>query len=72
MYPQGVEYVRSGRYDQEMTEDIKKVQQDFINLNTVITSSGNLNTVLPEGYDGFKVTGYVDPWTELILKGGLD
>lgn len=72
LYPQGVEYVRSGRYDQEMTEDIKKVQQDFINLNTVITSSGNLNTVLPEGYDGFKVTGYVDPWTELILKGGLD
>lgn len=71
MYPQGVTYDRAGVFDDQMTEDVKECQQSFIDLYT--TESGDKKVVnLPEGYDGFKVTGYVDPWTELVLKGGLD
>lgn len=71
IYHQGVTYDRAGLFDDQMTEDIKKLQQSFIDLYT--TESGDEKVInFPEGYDGFKVTGYVDPWTELVIKGGLD
>lgn len=71
MYPSGIDYTRAGIYDDIMTEDVKKYQQDFLDkhLNKGTDSS---EIVLPEGFEGFKVTGYVDPWTEVVLKGGVD
>ena len=38
---------------------------DVVQYNT-----GNLN--LPDPFKAFKVTGYVDPWTEWIIKGGTE
>lgn len=72
IYPQGTDYKRAGHYDDQMVEDVRKAQQNFIDLYTVVNDEGQSVTTLPEGYEGFKVTGYVDPWTELVIKGGLD
>lgn len=39
--------------------------QDYIvDLQTRYLAAGQL----PQGFDDFKVTGYIDPWTELLLK----
>lgn len=31
-----------------------------------------VQTELPQQFENFKVTGYVDPWTEVVIKGGVD
>lgn len=64
IYPEGVSYNRAGVYDEKMLNDVKGVQRDFLSKY----SSGDL----PEGYMDFKVTGYVDPWTEVLFsrRGG--
>lgn len=73
LYPTGLESARlAGYYDKKMIEDVKQVQQSFIDLYTVLNNKGEEVLQLPEGYDGFKVTGYIDPWTEVIIKEGVD
>lgn len=58
-----------GIFTDSMTKKIEKIQQDFIDLHTV-DDGIKKDTSLPEGFEGFKVTGYVDPWTEMIIDGG--
>lgn len=48
---------RIGKFDEQMTLDIKRYQQDFIK-----------EVVRPDSYNNFKVTGYVDPWTERVIR----
>lgn len=72
MYPEGVEYQRSGVFDEKMKQEVLDVQRKFIETYTVTTLEGTQIITLPEGYDGFRVTGYIDPWTEVILKGGVE
>lgn len=83
MYPLGLPYTIAGRYTEVRNEnnqlvegcmmyDVAKAQQNFIDYYTITDRNGVSEVSLPEGYEGFKVTGYVDPWTELILKGGID
>ena len=64
IYPEGIGYDRAGKYDGQMIDDVSKVQSDFISSHT--NKDGVVS--LPEGFSGFKVTGYVDPWTELIIN----
>lgn len=54
---------RAGVYDDIMTRDIENYQKDF--LSKYKTPDGTYE--LPESFSGFKVTGYVDPWTERII-----
>lgn len=70
LYPEKLIYTRVGVYDEQMQQDVAKVQQDFINNCSTYNEDGTVTTALPEGYEGFKVTSYVDPWTELILQDG--
>lgn len=42
-------------------KEIEEIQSQFIKSHEI----------LPSGYEGFKVTGYFDPWTRLIVKGGV-
>lgn len=72
IYPEGVEYNRAGIFDDQMLQDVTTAQENFLRTYTTTSKDGTQQVVLPEGYDGFKVTGYVDPWTEFILKGGID
>lgn len=59
-----------GMFTPQMTKDIENVQKSFIDVHT--TEVGGIKTTtLPDGFDGFKVTGYVDPWTEMIIDGGV-
>lgn len=79
MYPLGLSYNKVGRFfDQEigangeiirnsMEDDIKEYQQAFIDR---YTTSGTFTP--PDGFTGFKVTGYVDPWTEWVIKVGVN
>lgn len=69
IYIPDIEYDRAGKYDSKMIDDVKKRQQNFLSVHT---SESTGEVVLPEGFEGFKVTGYVDPWTEVVLKGGID
>lgn len=76
MYPDKLSYSKVGKFFSadigangevirpSMEDDIKKIQQDFINKHT--SSKGVF--VPPEGFSNFKVTGYVDPWTEWVIK----
>lgn len=52
-------------YDKDLFNKILNVQRDFVKKY----SSDN---DYPSQYEGFKVTGYVDPWTEILLKGGAE
>lgn len=71
IYPAGIDYRRAGIFDKEMTDYVTESQEKFLEDYTI--DKGTSKEVhLPEGYEDFKVTGYVDPWTELILKGGVD
>lgn len=54
-----------GIFTKEMTDIVEKIQQSFIDLH--LDEEG---ASLPEGFEGFKVTGYVDPWTEILINGG--
>ncbi len=47
---------------------------DDVYVNDVININENLyeGVLLPEQYKDFKVTGYVDPWTEIIIKNGVE
>ena len=54
-------------YHDDFEKIISRIQSDFIALYTI-----NGEVSLPEQYKEFKVTGYVDPWTELIIKGGSE
>lgn len=79
MYPDGISFDKAGKFFEKtvdsvgntitnsMEQDVKLVQQTFIDNYSV---SGQFTP--PEGFSGFKVTGYVDPWTEWIIKGGLE
>lgn len=58
-----------GIFTEEMTLLVEKIQQSFIDLHTV-DDGASKEISLPEGFEGFKVTGYVDPWTEMIIDGG--
>lgn len=58
-----------GIFTKEMTSLVEKIQQSFIDLHTVDNGTSKESS-LPEGFEGFKVTGYVDPWTEMIINGG--
>ncbi len=49
-------------YDKSMIEYVKTIQQELI--NRYVNSSGEL----PSPYQDFKVTGYVDPWTERFIR----
>lgn len=51
-------------YDQELINKVSGYQQQLINKYTLGTGV----VELPEQYTGFKVTGYVDPWTERYIK----
>jgi len=73
IYQPKIDPMRAGRYDDIMTEDVKSIQQKFIDLYTITTivDGHEVKTAyLPDNFEGFKVTGYVDPWTELIMVGG--
>lgn len=72
IYPEGVEYSRAGIFDDQMLQDVTTAQENFLRTYTTTSKDGTQQVVLPEGYDGFKITGYVDPWTEFVLKGGID
>lgn len=54
-------------YDEALMEKVRSIQQKFINDHT----SGRV-VDLPPQFEGFKVTGYVDPWTEIVIKGGFE
>lgn len=71
MYPNGVTPNRLGVYDNDMMNDVINYQKSFIERYTTNYNSTESNKYLPQGYYGFKVTGYVDPWTELIISGGI-
>lgn len=59
-----------GIYLDDMSERVKTIQQRFIDIHTV--DDGETRRVnLPDGFEDFKVTGYVDPWTELLIDGGV-
>lgn len=53
-------------YDSKMVEDVKSLQKSFIDK---FESAGQS---LPDPFKEFKVTGYVDPWTEILLKEGVE
>lgn len=67
---QKVKKTEYGIFTEEMTNLVKKIQEDFIKIHTMSDGSDS-QISLPEGFDGFKVTGYVDPWTEMIINGGV-
>lgn len=48
--------------------------QDDLSNSDKLNVKGKINeeVSLPEQYKGFKVTGYVDPWTELLIKEGIE
>lgn len=61
-----------GIFTDEMTDKVCQIQRDFIDLHSIKDGDGRVTeVVLPEGFEGFKVTGYVDPWTEMIINGGV-
>ena len=72
IYPEGVDYLIAGRYTDELMNKVKEYQQKFIDEYTSNKGEDNEVISLPKEYEGFKVTGYVDPWTELVIKGGID
>lgn len=49
---------------------IRKIQKEFIDIHQIV-SDGIVKSQMPDGFEDFKVTGYVDPWTELIIDGGV-
>lgn len=68
LYPGGLSPMYVGRYFEyttssgdtiSMMNDIKEIQSNYID---------SYKNGLPTSYQGFKVTGYVDPWTEVIIK----
>lgn len=59
LYTPKISPKRAGKYDDQMLEDIGKIQEKYLEENS---------DHLPAGYEGFKVTRFVDPWTERILK----
>lgn len=68
LYPGGLSPMYVGRYFEyttssgdtvSMMNDIKEIQSNYID---------SYKGELPTSYVGFKVTGYVDPWTEVIIK----
>lgn len=68
LYPGGLSPMYVGRYFEyttssgdtiSMMNDIKEIQSNYID---------SYKNGLPTSYIGFKVTGYVDPWTEVIIK----
>lgn len=79
MYPYEMTYDKAGRFFEaevndegkvvrnSMEQDIRNLQQGLIKRYSV---SGEF--LPPEGFIGFKVTGYFDPWTEWAVKGGLE
>lgn len=69
LYGERIPVGRVGIYDDQMIEDVKEIQTKFISRNT-FTIDGSTKIQLPGGFEDFKVTGYVDPWTETIIKGG--
>lgn len=68
MYPPNFPGKRAGVYDDIMRTDVETYQRNFIKGYT--SKEGVIE--LPQGFTGFKVTGYVDPWTEWVIKGGVD
>ena len=47
----------------DLKEYVKSVQESYI---------AEHSEEMPEQFKDLKATGYVDPWTEVILKGGVD
>lgn len=69
LYGDRIPSSRVGIYDSQMIEDVKEIQTKFVTRNT-FTIGGSTKIELPAGFEDFKITGYIDPWTELIMKGG--
>lgn len=65
LYNNQVGFERAGIYDDEMIKIVKEVQKDFVDTYDLNNKDPE---EYPEGFDGFKVTGYVDPWTELLIR----
>lgn len=55
------------KYSDQLGLKVKSIQQKYIDDHTI---SGVIR--LPDQYKDFKVTGYVDPWTEVLIKGDID
>ena len=51
-------------YDDSFMNKVKEIQENFIKRHTI-----NDEYQAPPGFERFHTTGYVDPWTEVIVKG---
>lgn len=52
----------AGEYYGTFEESIRLIQQNFLDKETF--------PVYPERFNDFKVTGYCDPWTEVLIENG--
>ena len=58
-----------GTYDDMFMHNVEVMQRSFIDAYTFTEVEGTeeVHKVdLPDNYKGFKITGYVDPWTEVL------
>lgn len=61
----------SGEYYGVFEETIRKIQQTYIDKNSYIYEEDDKIVLkYPERYKDFKVTGYCDPWTEVLIENG--
>lgn len=54
------------KYTDVFMDKVKEIQE------TYLSSYENTPSQIPRQFKDFKVTGYVDPWTEIIIKKGLE
>lgn len=62
--PDKVPFNLAGDYEGVFEDTIKDTQQRFIDIHTY----KDVGIKLPSNYEGFKVTGYCDPWTEVLYE----
>lgn len=77
IYPTPLGVKSSLDYDSQLTTKVEEIQKNW----KLKYQDKNGNIVVPQGVSGeaykdtiskFKVTGYVDPWTEVAIKGGVE
>lgn len=66
--PSKVPISEAGVFTEPLVENVKNIQQMYLDTHTFKNDEGEEIIDVPSNYKDFKVTGYVDPWTEVLYE----
>ena len=72
LYPNGISMDRAGIYDEAMLNTVKSIQKNALDIYMRTSTTAIDSDLMYKTFKNLRVTGFVDPWTELLIKRSIE